>query len=142
MGFLLRRGRGTWAELGRILNLSAPAAADRVHRLEQKGVIRGYAAKVDANALGFPLLAFVLVTLGTQRRRPAFLKAIQQMGEITECYHVAGDGDYLLKVRCRDTTDLDRVLIQELKDRLGAAQTRTTIILFTAKETMALPLAR
>jgi len=138
--FLLRHGRGTWAELGRLLKLSAPAAADRVRKLEQKGLIRGYSAVVDAEALGYPLLAFVLVTLGTQRKRLAFLKGIQQMKEIIECYHVAGDGDYLLKVRCRNTADLDRILVRELKDRLRVAHTRTTIVLSVSKETMAVPL--
>jgi Lrp/AsnC family transcriptional regulator, leucine-responsive regulatory protein len=142
IAFLLRRGRGTWAELGRVLKLSAPAAADRVRKLEQKKFIRGYSAVVDAEALGYPLLAFVLVTLGSPRKRIAFLRAIQPMEEITECHHVAGDGDYLLKVRCRSTGDLDRILVQELKDRLGAAQTRTTIVLSTLKETTAVPLGR
>jgi len=142
IGLLLRRGRATWAELGGVLKLSPPAAADRVRRLEQKGVIRGYSAVVNPDALGYPLLAFVLVTLGTQRRRVAFLKAIRQMEEIAECHHVAGDGDYLLKVRCRGTSDLDRILVRELKDRLGAAQTRTTIVLSTLKETTTLPLDR
>jgi Lrp/AsnC family leucine-responsive transcriptional regulator len=140
IGFLLRNGRGTWAELGRVLELSAPAAADRVRRLEQKGLIRGYSAVVDAGALGYPLLAFVLVTLASQRKRALFLKAIQKMDEVVECHHVAGDGDYLLKVRCRNTADLDRLLVRELKDRLGAAQTRTTIVLSTSKETVAVPL--
>jgi Lrp/AsnC family leucine-responsive transcriptional regulator len=142
IALLLRRGRATWAELGGVLHLSPPAAADRVRKLEQKGVIRGYSAVVNPDAVGYPLLAFVLVTLGTQRRRTAFRKAIQQMGEITECHHVAGDGDYLLKVRCRSTSDLDRILVRELKDRLGAAQTRTTIVLSTLKETTTLPLDR
>lgn len=139
---LLRRGRATWAELGRVLKLSAPAAAERVRRLERKGVIRAYSAVVNAEALGYPVLAFVLVTLGTQRKRVAFVKAIGQMGEVSECHHVAGDGDYLLKVRCRSTAHLDQLLVRELKGRLGAAQTRTTIVLSTLKETTTLPLGR
>jgi Lrp/AsnC family transcriptional regulator, leucine-responsive regulatory protein len=138
--FLLRNGRATWTELGRVLKLSPPAAADRVHKLEQKGVIRAYSVVVDAEALGYPVLAFVLVTLGSQRKRMAFLKAVRNMGEVTECHHVAGDGDYLLKIRCRSTGHLDRILVQDIKDRLGATQTRTTIVLSTVKETTTLPL--
>lgn len=141
IAILFRNGRATWAELGKLLKLSPPAAADRVRRLEQKGIIKGYTAVVDAEAAGYPLLAFVLVTLGSHRRRTAFLRAISLMPEVTECHHVAGDGDYLLKVRCRNTADLDRILLRELKDRLGADQTRTTIVLSSAKETFRVPLA-
>jgi Lrp/AsnC family leucine-responsive transcriptional regulator len=135
LAFLASRGRATWAQLGQLLGLSPPAAADRVRKLEQMGVIQGYAALVDAPALGYPLLAYVLVTLGNQRHRVAFLKAIGQMTEIVECHHVAGDGDYLLKVHCKGTLDLDRILVEEFKDRLNIVHSRTTIVLSTAKAT-------
>ena len=138
--FLLRQGRGTWADLGKVLQLSPPAAAERVRRLEKRGVIRSYSAVVDAEALGCSVVAFILVTLGTSRKRVAFLKGIREMEEIAECHHIAGDGDYLLKVRCRSTSHLDRILVRELKDRLGAAATRTTIVLSTLKDTTMLPL--
>ena len=137
LDFLAKRGRATWAELGQLLGLSPPAAADRVRKLEEKGVIRGYAALLDPEALGYPLVAYVLVSLGGQRRRMAFLKAIERMVEVVECHHVAGEGDYLLKVRCQGTRDLDRLLVRELKDRLGVAHTQTTIVLSTAKEALA-----
>ena len=137
LDFLAKRGRATWAELGHLLRLSPPAAADRVRKLEEKGVIRGYAALLDPEALGYPLVAYVLVSLGGQRRRMAFLKAIERMVEVVECHHVAGEGDYLLKVRCQGTRDLDRILVRELKDRLGVAHTQTTIVLSTAKDALA-----
>ena len=141
IAFLMEHGRATWAELGQLLGLSAPATAERVRKLEKEGVIRGYAALPDPERLGYPLLAFVSVTLASQRSRSAFLKAIAKMEEVLEAHHVAGDDDYLLKVRCHNTHDLDRVLAQELKARHGVAHTRTTIVLATAKETARLPIA-
>jgi Lrp/AsnC family leucine-responsive transcriptional regulator len=136
---LMRNGRATWAELGQHLSLSAPAAADRVHRLEQRGVIHGYAALVDPEAVGFPLAAFVAVALDRPDRRDAFLKRVASLPEVAECHHVAGEDDYLLKVRCRGTRDLDRLLVESLKSIPGV-RTRTTIVLATAKESVLVPI--
>jgi Lrp/AsnC family transcriptional regulator, leucine-responsive regulatory protein len=139
IGFLSRRGRVTWAKLGKLLGLSAPSAADRVRKLEERGVIRGYAALVDPASVGHPLTAYVSVSLASHRNRAAFLRAIEKMNQVAECHHVAGDDDYLLKVRCRSTQDLDHLLATELKDNLGVARTRTTIVLSTAKESVITP---
>jgi len=137
---LMRNGRATWAELGQLLGLSAPSAADRVRKLEQRGVIRGYAALVDPASVGHPLTAYVSVSLASHRNRAKFLRAISKMDQVAECHHVAGDDDYLLKVRCRGTQDLDHLLATQLKDKLGVARTRTTIVLSTAKESVRVPI--
>jgi len=141
LALLMRDGRATWAVLGETLGLSAPSAADRVRKLEEAKVITGYAAVLDATAVGYPLTAFIFVTLSAQRNRSAFLRAIAKMPQVTECHHVAGDDDYLLKARCRTTADLDDLLAKQLKEKLGIARTRTTIVLATAKETVQLPIA-
>jgi Lrp/AsnC family transcriptional regulator, leucine-responsive regulatory protein len=137
---LMRNGRTTWAELGQLLGLSAPSTADRVRKLEQRGIIRGYAALVDPALAGYPLTAYVSVSLASHRNRAAFLRAISKMEQVAECHHVAGDDDYLLKVRCRGTQDLDHLLATQLKDKLGVARTRTTIVLSTAKESVRVPI--
>jgi Lrp/AsnC family leucine-responsive transcriptional regulator len=138
---LMRRGRASWAEVAKILRLSPPAAAERVRKLEERGVIRGYAALVNAEALGYPLTAFVAVTLERPQHRKAFLQRVGSMKEIAECHHVAGDYDYLLKVRTRSTQDLDRILSEKLKAVAGVARTVTTIVLSTAKESVEVPIA-
>lgn len=138
---LVLDGRTTWAELGHLLGLSAPAAAERVRKLEERGLIRGYTALVDAAALGYPLLAYIFVTLENPRRRSAFLRSVATLDEVLECHHIAGEDDYLLKVRCRGTEDLDRVLSQELKDKCGVSRTRTIIVLATSKQTRGMPIA-
>ena len=139
LALLMERGRAPWTEIGELLELSAPAAAERVRKLEEHSVIIGYRAIASAEALGYPLLAFVRVTLGSRSHREVFLKGIVKHQQVVECHHIAGDDDYLLKVRCRGTSDLEHFLTVVLKDRLGVARARTTIALTTVKETTALP---
>ena len=138
---LMGQGRTTWSDLAALLQLSAPAAADRVRRLEERGVIVGYGAIASPAALGFTLLAYVAVTLERPEHRAPFLEWVQQTPEIQECHHIAGEDDYWLKVRCRHTQDLERLLSDRLKSLPGLVRTRTTIVLSTVKETTALPLA-
>jgi Lrp/AsnC family leucine-responsive transcriptional regulator len=137
--FLMAQGRGTWAELGKLLHLTAPAAAERARKLEADGTIVGYSALTNPEKLGFPLTAYVSVTIGDQRKRSAFLRLVEKQEQIVECHHVAGEDDYLLKVRCRGTSDLDAFLSKALKDGIGVARTRTTIVLNTPKETVKTP---
>jgi Lrp/AsnC family leucine-responsive transcriptional regulator len=139
LNLLMENGRAPWTEVGEALELSAPAAAERVRKLEERAVILGYRAIANPEALGLPLLAFVHVSLGTPTQRAAFLKAMARHEQVAECHHIAGDDDYLLKVRCRNTVDLERFLTVALKDRLGISRARTTIALTTVKETTALP---
>ena len=135
---LMERARTTWAELGSLLGLSAPAAADRVRKLEEAGVIRGYAAIVDPDAAGCGLGAFISVTLERSDDRGAFLDTVRSLPEVLECHHVAGAEDYILKVRCADTRGLERLISDGLKSVPGV-RTRTAVILSTARETHILP---
>src|SRR5438874_1589867 len=137
---LMQDARISWAALGETLGLSAPAAAERVRKLEAAGVIRGFTALVDAEALGRGLTAFIAVTLDRPEQRQPFLKMVGQLDEVQECHHVAGDYDYLLKVRCQSIRSLDRLVGETLKGLRGVTRTQTTIVLSTSKETTALPL--
>ncbi|WP_437973441.1 Lrp/AsnC family transcriptional regulator [Sorangium sp. So ce295] len=137
---LSRDARRSWADLGEAVGLSAPAVAERVRRLEERGVITGWEARLDARTVGAGLTAFISVSIANRRGRGEFLRAVERAAEIQECHHVAGDEDYLLKVRCRDTEALERLLTQELKAHDGVVRTRTTIVLSTAKETALPPL--
>jgi Lrp/AsnC family transcriptional regulator, leucine-responsive regulatory protein len=136
---LMVQGRITWADLAGILDLSAPATAERVRRLEERQVITGYAALVNAEAIGYPLTALIAITLEKPKHRAPFLQKVQQLAEVQECHHVTGDDDYWLKVRCQSTRDLERLISDELKALPGISRTRTTIVLSTVKETPALP---
>ncbi|MGH9719217.1 MAG: Lrp/AsnC family transcriptional regulator [Bryobacteraceae bacterium] len=140
LGLLMDRGRMSWSGLAKQLGVTPPAAADRVRRLEQRGVIRGYAALLDPEAVGCALTAFVFVTLARPRDRGAFLKLIGRLDEVQECHDVAGDDDYLLKIRCAGTRELDNLISRKLKAFSGVVRTRTTIAMGTIKESVRLPL--
>jgi len=139
---LMVNARATWAELGSLLGLSAPAAAERVRKLEERGVIKSYAALVDPDVVGCGLAAFVAVTLERPEHRGPFLAKVAATPEILECHHTAGDEDYLLKIRCAGPRHLERLVSEELKALPGLVRTRTTVVLSTVKETPRLPLGR
>ncbi|HUW65482.1 MAG TPA: Lrp/AsnC family transcriptional regulator [Spirochaetia bacterium] len=137
---LMENGRTTWAELGSLLDLSPPAAAERVKKLEERGVIKGYTALVDARALGYPLTAFIGVVLDRPQDRGPFLQMVEQLPAVAECHHVAGAEDYLLKVRVPGLPELEKLVSDDLKGLPGVVKTRTVIALSTAFETHRLPL--
>ncbi len=97
-------------------------------------MIKGYAAVLDPEAIGKKLTAFIAVTLADHSLRHRFLEVIGELTQVEECHHVAGEHDFLLKVRCRDTRELDGLLTEDLKGRAGAGRTQTTIVLSTQKE--------
>lgn len=137
---LMVQGRMTWAELAEKLKLSPPSTADRVRRLEEAGVILGYAAMVNPEALNCALEALVFVTLDNPDSRGPFLATVKNEAHILECYHLAGDDDYFLKIRCQGTRELEHLLSEVLKGIKGVIRTRTVIVLSAVKESTCLPI--
>ena len=134
LALLCENGRISWAELAQHLQLSAPAAAERVRKLEERGIIRGYTALLDAASFGYGLAAFVAVTLGKCKHRKAFPRAIRKLPEVLECHRVTGEDDYLLKVLVRDTAHLDTLVGDSLRTIEGVQRTTTSVVLSTIKE--------
>ncbi len=137
---LTDNARISWKELGNELGLSAPAAAERVHQLQKSGIIESFTANVSAESMGLHVIAFVAVSIERPHHRMGFLESVKILEEVQECHHIAGDDDYLLKVRCRDNKHLDSVVNEGLKGIPGVIRTRTTIVLSTVKETSRIPL--
>lgn len=125
------------AEIARQVGLAPSAVLERVRKLEERGVIRGYAAEIDAAQVGFGLTAFVFV-------RTSFCgsigEALARIPEVLEVHDVAGEDCYLLKVRAKNTDDLGKFFREKLKMHPEIVSTRTTVVLQTIKETTALPL--
>ena len=121
-------GRISWRDLGAAVGLSANAAADRVRRLRRAGVITGFTALVDPGAGGRRLEALVGVTLGATTDSDEFATAAVRLAPVVEVLHLSGAPDYQLRVACQDTAELD-ALLRILRDRLGAADTETTVVL-------------
>jgi Lrp/AsnC family leucine-responsive transcriptional regulator len=129
-------GRMTWADLAQRAGISAPAVAERVHRLEDRGVIGGYAALVNGATVGAHLTALVAVSLSGPEARGEFLRLVRDTVEVQECHHTAGEDDYVLKVRCGGTAELEHLVSNVLKGVPGVARTRTTVVLSTVKESV------
>ncbi|EDX84814.1 transcriptional regulator, AsnC family [Synechococcus sp. PCC 7335] len=140
LAVLTVEGRVKWSALAERFGVSAPAIADRVRRLEKAGVLLGYAAKLNPEVLGFGLTAFVTVTLEHPRYRQGFVAYVQANNRVQACHHIVGEGDYLLKICCRSTSELEQLLSEELKALPGIVQTRTTISLRSIKDTAAVPI--
>lgn len=137
---LMQDARIKWSMLAKQVGLSAPATADRVQRLQDQGIIRRFETVIDPALLGYDLGAFVAVSLERPEHRDPFLQRIQELPHILECHHVAGEDDYLLKIRCRNTEELDNIITNHIKSLHGISRTKTTIIMRTLKESTALPL--
>jgi Lrp/AsnC family leucine-responsive transcriptional regulator len=132
---LQREPRITTAELGRRINLSAPAVAERLGRLERAGVITGFRVELDPAALGYPVAAFVRVR-PAPRQLPRIVELAEQMPEVTECHRITGEDCFLLKVHVPSINELDGVLDQ----LLVYGQTTTSIVQSTPVPRRSLPL--
>jgi Lrp/AsnC family transcriptional regulator, leucine-responsive regulatory protein len=130
---LQTRGRASQLELAQAVNLSQPAVAERIRKLEEQGVITGYAAQVQAKALGKDITAFIGVFTNHPRYHEGFVKKVTAIDEVLECHRVAGSDSYLLKIKTENTSSLD-ALIARIRSIDGCERTQTTIVMATLKE--------
>jgi|SRR5215471_5983107 len=106
---LQENARLSFAELGRRIGLSPAATAERLRRLEETGVVRGYRVEIDREALGLSILAVVRLSCDGAMYRP-FLKAVHSMESIVECHHVAGGDAFILKTVTSSVEQLERLV--------------------------------
>jgi len=119
--------RATYADVAARVGMSASAVHDRVRKLEVAGVIRGYRADVSPEALGLYVTALVAATPLDPRQPDDLPERVGEFPEVEDCYSVAGETNYVLKVRTKTTGELED-LIRRLREKAGVA-TRTTIAL-------------
>ncbi|NVJ27693.1 MULTISPECIES: Lrp/AsnC family transcriptional regulator [Myxococcus] len=131
---LQRDGRATQLELSRAVGLSQPAVAERIRKLEERGVITGYAARVDATKLGKDITAFIGVSIEHPKYFEGFAKKVLALPDVLECHRVAGQDSYLVKVKTANTRTLDSLLVETLRTIAGVTRTQTTIVLSSIKE--------
>lgn len=136
---LQRDGRRPYADLGAEVGMSGPSAHERVKKLEARGVIRRYAAILDPEAVGLGILAFSWVTQAPGTSRTDLTDEFAAIPEIEECHHIAGEADYLIKVRARDTRDLERVL-RLVQATRHVFTTETDVVFSSGFERRPLPL--
>ena len=132
VSLLARNGRMSFTELARQAGLSVSAVHQRVRRLEQDGVIKGYAAVFDPVDIGLPLTAFVSIKPFDAAAPDDVPNRLEHLSAIEACHSVAGDENYILKVRVSSPARLEE-LLQQIRT-LGGVSTRTTVVLSTAFE--------
>jgi Lrp/AsnC family leucine-responsive transcriptional regulator len=128
LGVLRSEGRISFRDLAERIGLGASATTERVRRLEQQGVIRGYGAVLDLAALGIGLMAVVELKLDHTTDPEAFEQLLASTVEVTSAVHVTGAYDYLLDVACADVETLDR-LLRGWKRHDGVLESSTRIVL-------------
>ena len=129
LSLLQENARLSFRDLGKKVGLSAPAAAERVRRMEEAGIIRGYHAEVDLEKLGLSLLAFIRLNVPMEDSN-YIAEQLKGIPEILECYRVLGVDTFLIKVSVPSVEHLERV-IDRLK-RYG--QSTTSIVLSTTMD--------
>ena len=132
LGLLAEDATRSYAELGRLLNLSAPAVHERAKRLRQEGVIRATAALLDGARIGRPLLAFIHVDTASWAVTRQLLK-LKELPEVEEIHTMTGESAMMLKVRTRDTQGLEQ-LLERIYAIDGFKGTRSYIALTTYLE--------
>jgi len=125
-------GRLSYTDLAERVGLSVSAAHQRVRRLEQRGIIKGYAARVDYTALDLPLTAFVAIRPLDLTLADDAPDRLAHLAEVEACYSVAGEDFYLLLVRVGSPAELEK-LLQEIRAAANVT-TRTTVVLSTPYE--------
>lgn len=123
---LQRNGRAGYAELARAVSMSASAVTERVRQMEEAGIIQGYAAVVDPERLGLPILAFVRLRHPTANYKP-FHDLVAVTPEILEAHHVTGDDCFVIKVAARSMRHLE-----EVSGRISALGSVTTSVVYSS----------
>lgn len=136
---LQQNARTPNAEIARQVGMAPSAILERIRKLEERGVIEGYSARINAEAYGLGLTSFVFVRADERPGAPLTGDRLAALPEVQEVHHVAGEDCFLIKVRVAGT----RAMRDLLQDKLGAIDTirstRSTIVLDTVKETSVLP---
>lgn len=135
---LQAQGRMKRNQIAEEVGLSVPSVSDRMRKLEDRRVITGYHAVVDARRLHLDVTVFIRVIVDGSAHYAEFVERASALPEVLEVHAITGEGSHMLKVRTRNTASLERLLLQ-IQQWPGVRGTSSSIVLSTAKETRALP---
>lgn len=137
LNILQRSGRTKRNEIAEAVGLSIPSVSERLHKLEERGVIEGYYTKVNKKAFGFDIMAYITVMMESSKHYKTLITKVEKMPEILECHSVLGEGSHVLKAIVKNTEALEK-LLGEIQSWSGVISTKTTFVLSTIKETTAI----
>jgi Lrp/AsnC family leucine-responsive transcriptional regulator len=131
---LQKNGRTRRNDLAQAVDLSIPSVSERLKKLEENGIIIGYAAYVDPKKVGKDITAFITVTVDSSKHYSSFIEHAKTTEEILEIHSVTGMGTHLMKIRTENTSTLEK-LLSKIQAWSGVMNTTTSIVLSTMKET-------
>ncbi|MCP4006409.1 MAG: Lrp/AsnC family transcriptional regulator [bacterium] len=140
LSILQSNARTSNAEIARRIGMAASAVLERIRKLEARGAIQGYEARVNPQNLGLGLTAFAFVTALEPLSEMKSGEALCQIPEIQEVHYIAGEDCYLVKIRVADPEALGRLIREKIGAIPGMHRTRSTMVLTTLKDGMSLPL--
>ncbi len=128
-------------DLSKKIGLSPAPTLERVKKLEQTGVITSYHAKVDPEALGLKINTYVQVNLAWQKNKALenFIAKVHEIDEITECYIITGDADFIMKIVCKDIATYEQLLFKRLSQIEEIERIKTLMTLSKVKKSKVLP---
>jgi Lrp/AsnC family transcriptional regulator, leucine-responsive regulatory protein len=120
-------------EIAEEVGLSVPSITDRLHKLENNGIIESYQTKLNHKKLGKDITAFIFVSSDSSSHYKDFINHTMDTPEIIECHSITGDGSHVLKIRTHNTSSLEK-LLSKIQSWKGVRSTRTSIVLSSHKE--------
>jgi len=133
LDILQKDGRIQRNRIAEKVGLTIPAVSERMRKLEKKGIIAGYHAKVNNAAIGKDVTAFVFVMTSPSKKHDDFIKKAREENDVIECHSITGEGSHLLKIQTENTSTLEG-LLSEIQLWPGVLQTRTYIVLSSYKD--------
>ena len=128
LNILKEKGREKASDISKEIHLSVSAVLDRIKKMEESGIIKGYTVMVDTNALGNEVTDLMEVRLEPPRFHDSFTEMIIDHPNIVDCYYLTGDYDFVLKITCSSSDELERIH-RTIKSMTGVSATRTHFVL-------------
>lgn len=141
LNHLQKHGRAQRNKLAEIVHLSVPSVSERMRKLEEKELISGYHAVLDAKLFNFDITAFVFVEVDGSDNYPGFVEQVTEESEVLECHSITGDGSHVLKIRTKNTSSFEK-LLSRIQSWKGVTRSRSNVVLSSFKETRELPIEK
>ena len=139
---LQRNAKITNAKLSKEIGLSPAPTLERVRKLEAKGIISGYNAKLDMSKIGLGVSTFVMVTLKGHNKKNlvSFLDKIKDVNNVIECHHITGSADFILKVVSENIESYQELMLETVSEIEGTDSLQSMVILSTFKDSKVMPI--
>lgn len=134
LNILQKSGRTKRNKIAEEVGLSIPSVSDRLNKLEEKGAIEGYYAKLNKKNFGYDIMAYIVVIMDSSKHYRNLITKVEKIPEIIECHSVLGEGSHMLKTIVKNSESLEK-LLSEIQSWTGVVATKTTFVLSTIKET-------